>query len=619
MERQRRRPPLSAGRHTAVLPPRSRPCDACRSRKTRCVKSPSGEHAKCVLCNFHDRECTYLREPPARPRRHQIASPSSPKAKRAAAPPETSTTSEISGPGPESVWSQGSDPHHADTSLSLLDGTLSLDLDTHPEYVGATSHEEPALLDLQRLDDNPDSGSSPVLRPDRLARRVHDRAMFIIRSDDVTASEEQRVADCDAIEESVSPLGKTLVDLYFDVVHHSFPILHKAVFVSKHAVSHRLFSPPLLAAVYLIALDYQLYDRSIARGAAALTRPDGQAALEALAERTMADDLKRPKLSTLQAGLLLLQRCRTRAEAPNWLFTAQMVAVAQVLGLHADCHDWSIPEWEKGLRRRLGWAVYMQDKWGAFVHGRPPLLNHEDWDLRPCSLADFVESAADEDNLAGEDDSEEDAWQELFIRQTQLAEILAQVMQRYYSTVAMKPGGSLDQMGVVAAVEMAKPLMLQLREFATNLPEHLRLESTRLRRLSPNGSLHLACIATEVAVHRALVRLLTPSTAKDIVSAVRRAAKNRVQSATSMLESLRPEHTEAFWGGASAQQVAQIGSLAALLWVTADSPDEMRWCEKQIDGLRWVLRLRNQASSFIREALRLLERDITSLGLDSSR
>jgi hypothetical protein len=590
---------------------RPRPCDMCRRRKTRCVKQ--NDQSQCVLCAFHNTQCTYQRGPRQRHRLRRVVpdSPSPGDALQADEPRTPSVDEDLAvSPDDNQDQSEG-DSHPSDTPLSLLNGTLGLDLDTHPEYVGPSSHREPALLDLQRPEAGVNSSSGPLERLKWPARRLNDRSMFLICPDDGVASESQRIADCDAIEASVSPMGSSLVQLYFKVVHPSFPILHKGVFLAKHGVSHRLFSPPLLAAVYLIALDYHMYDSSLGEELVNAGEESGQAVLEAVAERTMADDFKRPKLSTLEAGLLLLQRCRVRPETSNWMFSVQMIALAQGLGLHVDCQDWAIPEWEKGLRKRLAWALYLQDRWGAMIHGRPPMLSDDDWDLQMCTQADFPEPPSDE-HTGPDANLYFYAGEAIFIRHTQLAQILTEVMRNFYTSAATKPGGTLDQVGAVAATELAKPLMLQLRQWHADLPEQLRLENAQPRKLSANGSLHIAYVAVEVALHRALVRLLNPSTPPQLTQAVRLAARNRVQSAISLLESLQPEHTGAFWGAASAYQVGVVGSLACLLWATAEDQEEMQWCAKKVEDLRWVLRVRSKASVFMKEALKLIEKDLSS-------
>lgn len=619
---------------------RTRPCDTCRVRKTRCVKEEG--QSRCVLCTFHDQPCTFLRGPTPRQRRQNR------EKDREKHQNETESNIAISSPvvGMETGVSPSS--RHGDTASTpasaegnqqmvqmqqvmpfensmaestrpgILSNTLGLDLKTHAEYIGPTDYRDPVLLDLHRP--NPlNEELSPFPASSTFARRLDYQTVFLVHADESTASEKMRIADLDAIEATVHPLGRTLVDLYFRIVHPSFPILHKDVFISKHRLSHRHFAPSLLAAVYLVALDWQIYDSSLA-GREVESIPD-PTALEELAERTIAQDMRRPKLSTLEAGLLLLQRNRRIVDSAfhthptsNRMFTAQIVAMAQDLGIHVDCSNWSIPAWEVGLRRRLAWALYMQDRWGACVHGRPFLIHDSDWDVRPCTAMDYPE--LDQVDLENpEHNSPVVIGWELFTRHIELTRILSDVIRTFYGAGATRAGGTLDQMGVVAAVELAKPLVFRLREWQANLPVRLQLQNTQLRELCANGALHLAHAAVEIALHRALVRITTPDTPMSLYEVLRTTARAKLQSAIELLGSLRPEHTAAFWGSAAAYQAAQIGSLAGLLWATADSFDEMAWCASRVEELRWALRVRGAATPFAREALRLLERDIGGLGM----
>ncbi|KAF4976776.1 hypothetical protein FZEAL_6609 [Fusarium zealandicum] len=647
---------------------RSRPCDTCRVRKTRCVREEG--QFRCVLCTFHNQPCTFLRGPTPRQRRQNRererererqagsrdgtaepsvnvgdlatsppvqnngngigttgASPSSsrqgdvastPASVESTSAPAQSSTAQFQ---PQQVMRPEETIYEAPRPL-ILSNTLGLDLKTHAEYIGPTDYRDPVLLDLHRpsrLNQDP----PPLPTSSSYARRLDYRTIFLVHPDESTASEQTRIADLDAIEACVHPLGRTLVDLYFRIVHPSFPILHKDVFISKHRVSHRHFAPSLLAAVYLVALDWQLYDSSLA-GREVESIPD-PAALEELAERTMAQDMRRPKLSTLEAGLLLLQRSRRIVESgshthpmSNRMFTAQLVAMAQDLGIHTDCSHWCIPEWEVGLRRRLAWALYTQDRWGACIHGRPFLIQDNDWDVRPCTASDYPELGAMDPEANPDHTSPITVGWDLFLRHIQLTQILSDVIRTFYSAAATRSGGTLDQLGVVAAVELAKPLVFRLREWHASLPHRLQLQSTKLRELCANGALHLAHAAVEIALHRALVRIMTPDTPGSLYEVLRSTARAKLQSAIELLGSLRPEHTAAFWGSAAAYQAAEIGSLAGLLWATADSFDEMAWCAARVDELRWALRVRGAAAPFAREALRLLERDIGGLGMVKS-
>ena len=111
--------------------------------------------------------------------------------------------------------------------------------------------------------------------------------------------------------------------------------------------------------------------------------------LDDIAHQSLAIAMQRPKLSTVQAGLLLLQKPGTNA----WGLTTQLVAVGQDLGLHLDCSNWNIPAWERGLRKRIAWALYMQDKWASLIHGRPSHIFAANWAVRAMVDADHGDTA----------------------------------------------------------------------------------------------------------------------------------------------------------------------------------------------------------------------------------
>ncbi|CRK20649.1 hypothetical protein BN1723_002618 [Verticillium longisporum] len=603
----------------------SRPCDICRQRKTRCVREEGRD--KCVMCTFHGQPCTYLRGPLPRKRR-KATDPaehrSQPNGSAGASSSAASTSGPTSAPGAASTSAplpldhyedlEQTSPEHLEAlspSLagsdqvgysyihhqpSLLDGTLGLHLKTHSEYIGLTNYREPCLLDLHRAEDS----------TARSVRRLDDQTVFLIHRDKETTSESQRIADLDAIEKVVHPLGSSLVNLYFRIVHPSFPILHKKVFLEKYARSYHEFSPPLLAAVYLLALDWSLYDRTLATSS---WQPD-QTALEALALRTMSDDMKRPKISTLQAGLLIQQRAKNN----TWNVTAQLIALSQGLGLHVDCSDWAIPEWEKGLRRRLAWALFMQDKWGALVHGKPFLIRpNEDWDVQPCCIEDFPENAADEEHDP-EGSSEVVVGRELFLRHIELSLILSDVLRTFYTAKATRRGGTLDQIGTIGVAELAKPIVMMLREWYNGLPEALQLRDTRLKKLCANGSLHLSYTAIDLALHRAMLRNISSSAPRELRNAIRTGARSRLLAAATIISNLQPEHTQSFWGFMASAQLASIGTFAGLLWATSDDDAEASFYAERVEEYLWSLRVRSQAVPFAREALRLLEAEVGGLG-----
>lgn len=146
---------------------------------------------------------------------------------------------------------------------------------------------------------------------------------------------EDEIEDLDAIENTVALHGKVLIDLYFRIIHPSFPILHKKVYHEKYERSHREFSPALLAAVYGLEMTYWTYSPELSYSSI-----PNVTLLEKLALKAINYAVHRPKLSTVEAGLLLLHK----SSSASWPLTAQMVAVGQDLGLHRDCSKWDIPE-----------------------------------------------------------------------------------------------------------------------------------------------------------------------------------------------------------------------------------------------------------------------------------
>lgn len=305
---------------------------------------------------------------------------------------------------------------------SLLKRTLGLQNKNHSQYVGATRGLEPALLGQ-----NSTNGKNEVQLTQGTLRRVSSTDAFVLIPDPGTQGYADELDDLDAIEAVVRPHGKSLVDMYFRIVFPSFPILHKEVYLEKYSRSYREFSPSLLAAVYLLALQYWTYDDRLNK----LVKPDVQE-LEKLARKAHADTIHRPKLSTVQAGLLLLQHTDTDSAE----LTAQLISVAYGLGLHLDASNWDIPNWEKGLRKRLGWALYMQDKWSSLGSGRPALINSANWALYPVNNADFPENASHENEQEGS--SEVEKGRVLFSHMISLSLILAELLETVFTVKATR-------------------------------------------------------------------------------------------------------------------------------------------------------------------------------------
>ncbi|KAG6355830.1 hypothetical protein INS49_003796 [Diaporthe citri] len=351
-----------------------------------------------------------------------------------------------------------------------------------------------------------------------------------------------------------------------------------------------------LAAFYLIAMDWWEYDPELS----SKDKPDATALLK-VAMTTLAAVIHRPKLSTVHAGLLLLQR----SGGDSWVLTSQVVALAEELGLHVDCSLWNIPDWEKGLRRRLAWAVFMQDKWSAFTHGRPSHITPGSWRIPQLSLDDFPESAADDDGKDGSTDVE--TGRQVFIHLTHLTEIMAGTLESLYGPNQMRTESVYAQHGVQGLMNMVKPMVRRLEAWAEEIPPGLEMDSTKPRRLCSNGNLHLSYFITEIMIYRFILRRVTPDTLPAVREIAREAGKACLEKAMSFVECLRPEHLQAFWWSAAPKSLALIRSFGGLLWATSSTEMEAGFYRQKLIDFQWSLKVRSRGVGFLTAAIREVE------------
>ncbi|KAL2132928.1 hypothetical protein VTI74DRAFT_3149 [Chaetomium olivicolor] len=579
------------------------PCEACLNRKSECVMGEDED--SCVACLVEGTECTLVGSPPPRKRKlngdleessSKRSSPGRTDIRRRRHQHQSLSCTTASSSLVEDMANFG--------GPTLLKRTLGLQADRYSQYIGPTTDFEPSLINLSPFDPHDES-----LLARGTLRRVSDNDTFLLLPDNNTPGYDHILEDVDEIERIVAPHGRKLIDLYFRVVHPGFPIIQKGVFLEKYERSHREFSPPVLAAVYILAINWWEHSEELA----SLPRPNVRE-LERLVRSTLADAMYRPKLSTIQAGLLLSQR----PEGDQWAPTAQLVAIGQELGLHLDCSHWKIPPWERGLRKRLAWALYMQDKWGALVHGRPSHIFASNWAVQPLNPNDFPDVEWDENDV--EERIEIERGRVLFAQMVQLSQILAEILETFYTLQASHAAANAGAQGTQLILSLAKPIQLKLKEWYSGLPAVVRMDSSFQSSLSPQppsrlssiGYLHLAYFATEITLHRRIIRSMeasasaaaaghhhnlhhptisaSPSGVDPYIQHIcRSAAKARLISAMDFVNRLTPSHLRAFWYFASKTNFALIGTFGSLLWATSPGREEAEWYRRRLGEYRWTL------------------------------
>ncbi|KAI8686204.1 hypothetical protein NCS55_00295000 [Fusarium keratoplasticum] len=552
------------------------PCLACRYSRTSCIMNDDDDG--CAQCQAAGSECSLACSPQSRKRKLHDGQDVGKRSSPGLASRRRNHNSSLSSTAASSSFLEEMANVGGPT---MLKRTLGLQNDRYSQYIGPTTDFEPSLINLSSFDPHDES-----LLSRGTLRKVSEHDTFLMLPDSSTPGHEHVKQDADHVESIVAPHGRHLIDIYFRVIHPGFPIIQKHVFMEKYERSHREFSPPLLAAVYLLAINW--WDQS--EDLAGLPRPNVKE-LESIIRATLDEATFRPKLSTIQAGLLLSQR----PEGDQWAPTAQLVALGHELGLHLDCSGWKIPPWEKGLRKRLAWALYMQDKWGALVHGRPSHIFSTNWGVKSLSPNDFPDVEWDENDAEEKLDIEKGRM--LFMRVVQLSEILSEILDTFYTLHAMNTVANAGAQGTHLVLSLAKPIQLKLKEWYGGLPQLIRLDSSYSSfnpgsRLSSIGYLHLAYFAAEITLHRRIIRSLA-SESNSVDSYVqhicRSAAKARLISAMDFVNRLTPNHLRSFWYFASKTNFALIGTFGSLLWATSPGREEADWYRRRLGEYRWTL------------------------------
>jgi hypothetical protein len=482
--------------------------------------------------------------------------------------------------------------------LPQLGETLGLQRRQHSRYIGLSSPFDSLLIGLSTFDTRNESSFDLGT-----LRRVNDHECFIMLPDENTQDYAGETDALSQVEQLIHPHGPALLDLYFQVVHPNYPIIQKHLFVERYRNGDRSFSPALLAGMYILALNWWSFSPNLAK----YSKPDA-ARLEAVAMKSLTVAMERPKLSTVQAGLLLLQR----PEADSWSLTTQLVAIGQELGLHLDCTSWSVPLWERGLRKRIAWALYMQDKWSSLIHGRPSHIFNANWAVKPIAEDDFNEEG---DGYETRQDETEDEQEEnyrgriLFAQMIALTQIMAEVMDTFYTQVAIHDFASAGRKSTELILARAKPVQIKLRQWHEKLPAGVKMHTpVSKNKLNSVGYLHLAYFATEITLHRRIVQSLDATNPDSYgLFMCRNAAKTRLISAMDFVNRLKPEHLQAFWYFASKVNFTLIGTFGSLLWATAPTKEEAEFYKLRLREYRWTLSVSAKRADFLDYAVSMLD------------
>ncbi|KAI1265961.1 hypothetical protein F5Y18DRAFT_426473 [Xylariaceae sp. FL1019] len=585
------------------------------------------------MCELRESRCTFVAQPEARPRR-LAARQTNPVVEApiratngqtgpSIAPIACNTSVSSVSPGGPALTSEwlsrseqatsigGPSPNaSALTKRVETEAFNSVGEETHrfAELYGLTSDAEPILMKhrpYNLLDNEYHLDTHGMRRVQQTDSGISYPVVFHMVDDKKAVGYVDEYSEVDAIHSLIEPWGSRLVRLYFLLVQPAYPILYQQDFMQRWSASYRNISPSLLGAVYLKAIDWWSYDSELS-----LRESPDTTKLRNLTLQAIERSYHRPRLSSIASLLIFLHCTAEEPLTPSHTFlrslTAQMLAVAEAIGLHLDASEWSIPSWEKALRKRLSWAIYMQDIWTALAYGRPSSIKEDNWVVRDLEDEDFDDC---NDNLeevihAINVPPSAGTVSVTFRLMVDLSKILTRIVSTFYTIRS-----SVDQ-DTCRLLEKAQPLLAELNAWQATLVTSLPLTTSQPRRLSSRGYVYLCYYGLAINISRRLVRstALAPLCSDPaILFTIRQQASQIAVEATNFVSSLRLDQLESFWYFPSPYLFALIGSFQVLLLVTSVSATERDYWREMLTSYLWTSRVMSKASSPLKYAVNRLE------------
>lgn len=334
----------------------------------------------------------------------------------------------------------------------------------------------------------------------------------------------------------------------------------------------------LLACIYALAIPYCRYDPvlCVSHIFSNLSTKD----LWSIAQEGVLRGPHTPQLHTLQTILLCLQMPSDASTAivdnsTRWSLVCLALSISTSLGLHLDCASWSIPAWEKRLRRRLWWIVYTEITWRSLLMGYPNPISDDQWSVAPLTNDDFlidnIFCPSEQTNRRARSDQEpclfcHNGYDFKFLANLS---VIADGVYRCFNTLKASQtlGSDFD-----ASLQAMEPLLQKLEQWHDNLPLHLRTDSTRQTSAlqssfhSTSGAhLRLAYLTLGLLLYRAVFRPLCtasppahttqsatalaqlPGLNDSRISGIKAATATWINSVLSYSENLTARDRNSFW------------------------------------------------------------------------
>lgn len=517
---------------------RSRPCDACRRRKSRCIQDSRG---RCQYCEKNSLSC--VRSEPAKSEPIKL-----PEVAPLATPPQP----------PPDLGKRVVPPEYDCAA-----------------FLGPSSSEDPVLLRYYERDPN------GIIRfVNQGIHIVEDQQnqptcffLYQKNDDDVNPFQTSLDEQYDSVSSIVAPYKDQLLALYFHFIDWTYPAVDKAEFYDGYYFNQKNLNRGLLCGMLALSCIYWKYN---ARLCVKPMPPNLPQYLWQLCQHYIDEEIAHgPTLSTLQALLLYCQkrmpRDNTAEQISGSIQRGKLVSLAFSLGLHVDPSNWSIGDHEKRTRRRLWALVYCVDKWTAESSGQPSLLFSER-SITPVFTSTFKQ-------------------EQLFVQTVRLTQILADILRDLYDNQArFDPNWNPSSPTTISLVDKYMKMLTQWR---SSLPESIANMAARTKsNYCRNGMIHLSALTVETLLLRILLH--PRSMASSQFHKYRSQGRDLVGRIIQFTGEITHSHLHAFWLSWCSVNFSQVAHF--VLYYHAQSSEEERKENKPLmRKWLWALRVLSNA------------------------
>lgn len=192
------------------------------------------------------------------------------------------------------------------------------------------------------------------------------------------------------IERLIEPFENDVIDLYFNKVNVSFPLLDESSFRRQFQEHKDRISPALISSLYAHSIAFWESSPILSQQRC----PDKRFIWNLANEAIYSELYVSPGMSIIEAILLNVGGRPTTSLIGNGVLLGSAVAMSHSLGLHHNPMQWEIPESEKNLRLKIWWALWIHDKWTSLAHGTPPHISRTSFNVPKPTIECLCESGS---------------------------------------------------------------------------------------------------------------------------------------------------------------------------------------------------------------------------------